>query len=210
MPSPSERDENSWFPRFGDIPGITWSSPDIDRSGLPGHDATPEPTGYSDSVWWPIIGGDEEGETSATPAQQYRSGDFGEAKSLADVLRQLGEALELPGNPSDYHFLIAAAQERLWKFRFVEPVALAEIERLCLLDIELVRVRPGIIAPYRDGEPALHMAVFESLYRLYGKEGFLAELRDIQQMAVEEFHQRSGSRLDEIRERLAVLEAEDA
>ena len=166
--------------------------------------------GYGDSVWWPIIGGDEEGETSATPAQQYRDGDFGEAKSLADVLHQLGEALELPGNPSDYHFLIAAAQERLWKFRFREPGALAEIERLCLLDVELVRVQPGIIAPYRDGEPVAHMAVFESLYRLYSKEGFLAELRDTQQLAVEEFHQRSGPRLDEVRERLAVLEAEDA
>lgn len=157
-----------------------------------------------------MVADDEEGSTSATPAQQYRDGDFGDAKTVDDVLHQLGEALELPGNPSDYHFLIAAAQERLWKFRFREPGALAEIERLCLLDIELVRVQPGIIAPYRDGEPALHMAVFESLYRLYSKEGFLGELRDIQQMAVEEFNQRSGPRLDEVRERLAVLEAEDA
>jgi hypothetical protein len=157
-----------------------------------------------------MIGGDEEGETSATPAQQYRDGDFGEAKSVADVLNQLGEALELPGNPSDYHFLIAAAAERLWKFRFGEPKALAEIERLCFLDIELVRVRPGIIAPYREGEPTLYMAVFESLNRLYSKEGYLTELQEVQRMAVDEFDQRKGPRLDEVQERLAVLEAEDA
>ncbi|MBS1676689.1 MAG: hypothetical protein JST08_04800 [Actinobacteria bacterium] len=157
-----------------------------------------------------MIGSDEEGETSATPAQQYRDGDFGEAKTVDEVLQQLGEALELPGNPSDYHFLIAAAQERLWKFRFREPKALAEIERLCFLDIELVRARPGIIAPYREGEPTLHMAVFESLNRLYSKEGYLTELQEVQRMAVEEFGQRKGPRLDEVQERLVVLEAEDA
>jgi hypothetical protein len=209
MPSPSERDENAWFPRFGDIPGISWSSPSIDRSRLPGHDARPEPSSYDGSTWWPMIGGDEDGETSATPAQQYGDG-FGEAKTVADVLLQLGEALELPGNPSDYHFLIAEAQERLWRFRFREPKALAEIERLCFLDIELVRVRKGIIAPYREGEPTLYMAVFESLHRLYSKEGYLAELQEIQRMAVDEFDQRKGPRLDEVQERLALLEAEDA
>lgn len=211
MPTPSQRDDEIWFPRFGDIPGISWSS-DIDRTRLPGYDARPQPSSWdSGSSWWPEIGGERDAITSATPAQQYRRGDFAEAKGVADVLGQLTEALELPGNPSDYHFLIAAAQERLWKFRFEEPKALREIERLCLLDIELVRVRPEIIAPYSEGEPTLHMTVFDSLLRLYLREGYLEEAEALAEQAVSEFGQtRSALRLEEVKERRAMLEAENA
>lgn len=212
MPLPSQRDENIWFPRFGDIPGIKWNSQEVDRARLPGHDARPQPSEWGDeSNWWPSLEGGEEASTTATPAQQYVGGDWSEAKTVGDVLHRLAEALELPGNPSDYHFLIAGAQERLWKLRLAEPRALGEIERLCLLDIELVRARPEIIAPYREGEPTLHMEVLETLYRLHIREGNLTEAEEVVRMAISEFDQARFKRhLEELQERRAVLAAEDA
>jgi hypothetical protein len=208
-----KRDDKSWFPRFGDIPGVTRTTPaDVDRRKIRGHDVKPEKNDWdSDSVWWPSLEpGEEEGSTTATPAQQYVGHDWSEAKTVEAVLHNMAEALELPGNPSDYHFIIAGAQERLWKLRQTDPAAVREVERLCWLDVELVRARPEIIAPYNEDEPHLYMTVLDVLYRLYQREGYLAEAEEIAAMAVNEFHQRFERHLDEARERRALLEAEDA
>lgn len=207
------RDDESWFPRFGDIPGVTWTTPaDIDRRTIRGHDAKPEePDWDSDSVWWPLLEpGDEDGSTSATPAQQYLDLDRSEATTVEAVLRRMAEALELPGNPSDYHFIIAGAQDRLWTLRRTDPAAVREVERLCWLDVELVRTRPEIIALDHEDEPHLRMTVLDVLYRLYQREGYLAEAEAIAEMAVNEFHQPFERQLEEARERRALLEAEDA
>lgn len=208
-----ERDDNTWFPRFGDIPGVSWATPPgIDCRQIRGHDAVPETQDWdSDSVWWPSLErGEEDASTTATPAQQYLGDDWSETKTVDDVLRRLAETFELPGNPSDYHFTIASAQERLWKLRQAEPFALTHLERLCWLDVELVRLRPEIIVPYREEEGALHMEALDALYRLYLREGYLAEAEQIASMAVTEFNQsRFQRQLDEVRQRQAVLEAED-
>ena len=151
-----KRDDKSWFPRFGDIPSVTWTTPaGVNRREIRGHDVTPEETDWdSDSLWWPSLEPDgEDGSTTATPAQQYVGADWSDAKTVEAVLRNMAEALELPGNPSGYHFIIVGALERLWKLRQTDPAALREVERLCWLDAELVRARPEIIAPYHDDEP---------------------------------------------------------
>lgn len=207
------RDDKIWFPRFGDIPGVTWTTPaDVDRRTIRGHDAKPEtPHWDSDSVWWPSLEpGEEDGSTSATPAQQYVGHDQSEAETVEAILHRMAEALELPGNPSDYHFIIAAAQESLWKLRQTDPAAVREVEKLCWLDVELVRARPEIIAPYNEDEPHLYMTVLDVLYRLYQREGYLAEAEHAAEMAVNEFHQPFERQLDEARGRRALLEAEDA
>jgi hypothetical protein len=203
-----KRDDKTWFLRFGEIPGVSWTTPPgIDRRQIPGHDAAPESRG-----WWPSFEHPEEDAiTGATPAQQYARGDWSEGKTADAVLRHMAEALELPGNPSDYHFIIAAAQERLWKLRQIEPDAVQETERLCWLDVELVRARPEVIAPYHEDEPPLYMEVLDILYRLYLREGYLAEAEQVATMAITEFNQsRFQRQLHEVRQRRAVLEAEDA
>jgi hypothetical protein len=209
----AKRDDKSWFPRFADIPGIAWKTPTgIDRSRIRGHDAVPETLDWdSESVYWPSLeDGEEDASTSATPAQQYVGGDWSGSTTVVAVLHDMAEALELPGNPSDYHFIIAGAQERLWKLRQTDPAAVTEVERLCWLDVELVRARPEIIAPYREDEPHLRMEVLDVLHRLYMREGFLAEAEEIATIAITEFHQRFERQLDQARQRRSVLEAEDA
>jgi hypothetical protein len=210
----SKRDDTSWFPRFADIPGVSWTTPPgIDRRQIRGHDLVPETSDWdTDRVYWPSMDrGEEDSSTTATPAQQYVGGDWSGSKTVDAVVRSMAEALELPGTPSDYHFIIAGAQERLWKLRQTEPAALNEVEGLCWLDIELVRARPEIIAPYNEDEPTLHMAVLDVLYRLYLREGYLAEAEQVATIAVTEFDEGHFQRqLDEAHARRAVLEAEDA
>ncbi len=60
------------------------------------------------------------------------------------LLRRLDIALELPGEPIDYHSVIAETSELLVWRRREHPRALDEAERLALLDVQLIEACPEI------------------------------------------------------------------
>jgi hypothetical protein len=207
-----------WFPRFGDIPGVEWTTPaGLDRTQLPGHDAVP---GFNEwdgrkFAWWPVVyrhedDGEEveDGTTSASPASQYPRAE--KPGSMAEELRWLAEALELPGEPSTYHFIIAGAASNLFSIRLREPAALREAERLCWLDLDLVRAFPNVIRPDDRDDTTYRLAVTDLLYRLYMNSGDLRGAERVAAMAVDDFGQSSERQLAEVRGRLEALEAEDA
>jgi hypothetical protein len=175
-----------WFPRLAAIPGVNYAGhPDIDRTKLPGHCAKPRIQTLSFggethvSAMWNLPDG---GATSQSPAAGWSSTDL--RGSPAGFVRRVYEALELPGAASDYHFALLRAYEELWSMRRGEPEILAELERLCLLDIALVEARPEIIGYTGAAKGvASRVPAFEHLVFLYEGEGFLKDALDIARRA---------------------------
>jgi hypothetical protein len=200
-----------WFRRFGDISGVRFEgAPGIRRESLSGHDATPEFHSFEmdgtrrNSLWWRENGGGG----SASPAHHRAFGDV-RTVGTADIVRNVYEGLELPGEPSDYHFLIQAAANELWGRRREDPGVLEEVERLCWLDIQLVEARPDAASDEFSDEPRFHaILTFGILINLYEREGFLPEALDVAQRAA-----RCGqgdAAEQELMRRVQAVEAEDA
>ena len=232
---PTLSPSRTWYPRFGDIPGVDWvCPPSVERAALRGHDARPQDADWdSDWMYWPIVyerdtdrglsvgigvkvegledRDDDGGSTSASPARQYPG--FTGPRSVAEQLQRLHEALELPGTPSDYHGLLSEAAEYLHKIRRREPAAIAECERLCLLTLDLLRACPEILERERgysdEDDFPVWVAVTRLLHRMHIDNGDLAEAEQVAVMAEDEFGQRFDRLLNQTRERLAVLRSED-
>src|SRR6266571_5278162 len=135
-----------WFRRFGDIPGVTYGpSEQIDWRSLAGCDDVPEVHEVflrdrgSTTLWWPASGGSRGG--SASPVHRRAFSAFPDSRDVpaAAILQNAYEGLELPGEPSDYHFLIQRTAGELWRRSHKEPDLLGEVERLCWLDIGLIQ-----------------------------------------------------------------------
>jgi hypothetical protein len=193
----------NWYPRFGDIPGISYPVPsDLDVASLPGYGATPEVHRYESgaSLWW--------GDTSESPAWAHAR--FDRLSAGADwLVQRLQETLELPGTASDYHFALTGAAEALRGRRYLEPPAMSETERLWLLDIELIEARPdAFIYERSDGTSDYYgFASLSGLASLYSVEGYLREALALTEKA-ERFGQLRGEK-EKLLARLAVIEAED-
>jgi hypothetical protein len=142
---------NQWFRRLAEVPGIEYEcSPNIDRTLLPEYDAVPE-TGTDESsldgkintyISWKTA----EGSTSASPAHRWQGWGRSPEPRLDEtlpqaILRQCQETLELPGILSDYHHALQSCHELLWKYRRDELWVIAEIERLCCLDLQLKEIQ---------------------------------------------------------------------
>ena len=172
---------NQWFRRLAEVPGIEYEcSPNIDRSLLPEHDAIPEISTYESSldskintyISWKTA----EGSTSASPAHRWQGwGRIPEPRqneTLAQaILRQCQETLELPGILSDYHHALQSCHELLWKHRRQDIWIITEIERLCLLDIQLIEVQNSISIEKDRG----FSLAWGRLIQLYEREGNLLE-----------------------------------
>ncbi len=172
---------NQWFRRLAEVPGIEYEcSPNIDRSLLPEHDAVPQIGTYESSldgkintyISWKT----DEGSTSASPAHRWQaSGRIPEPRlneTLPQaILRQCQETLELPAILSDYHHALQSCHELLWQHRRKDLWIIAEIERLCLLDIQLVEFQNSISLE-RDSGFSL---AWGRLIQLYEREGNIRE-----------------------------------
>ena len=154
---------------------------------------------------WPM---DNDGWTSASPANQWQPSPLpGEAKA-AYILRRLHEQLELPGTLSDYHFAIQTCHDELQGQIRQEPWVLNEIERLCWLNIRLIELYPETITWEQEGDKKFfRVSAFYHLIDLYLKEGYLAEASNVAAIA-KRFGQQ-GDTLENLRERVAELEAEN-
>jgi hypothetical protein len=202
-----------WFTRLADIPNVGYpGSPGVNRSRLPGHNVKPRVEVHvfdgqqRESLWWPSPGGG----SSASPVNQYLS----EASRNKDepsetVLKRLREALELPGEPPDYHFAIQSCVGELWswKRRRAEPWLLAEIEQLCWLDIRLIEALPETIAYEQRGEQRYYaVTTFDHLIQLYEREGFLQDALDVARRAAR--FNPDYPKVQELEQRVAQLAAE--
>ncbi len=213
----------TWFRRFGDLPGLDYETPPtVEPRGLPGYGTTPRQTRTQlfdgrefDRLVW---GGEEEDEygfsetSGRSPAQAHSWSEDREELASADLLHGLWETLELPGEPSDYHFALQSVAGLLWRRRREEPENVRWVEQIYLLDLQLIEASPEAIRNEFAGEvdtdmPFYSAAAFTSLSGIYEREGFLAEaLRVLESGA--RFNQVED-RVKALRERIDVLRAED-
>lgn len=127
------------------------------------------------------------------------------------VLQDLAKALELPGQPQDYHSTIMNASSLLARRARREPDLLEEIERLYWLDIRLIEACPEAVTI--EGTEPVHgrryyeVPAFRSLALMYMKEGAIREALDVARRAAR-FGQQQEL-LEELEARIAVLESED-
>jgi len=215
-----------WFRRLGEVPGIEYKTdPAINRFQLPGHDAVPKIDRYEfdggrhESRSWPMEGG----STGMSPAQAWKTQPRRGETEAQTTLRQLREALELPGTLSDYHFAIQGCHDALRGFAREEPWVLEEVERLCLLDIRLINQYPETITPEpitiddddlsklaaerRQGMRSFaYVTAFHQLIRLYEGEGYFREALEVAKIG-QKFEQCPG-KVEEIQERIGRMEAE--
>jgi|SRR6185369_3084689 len=214
-----------WYRRLAEVPRIGYEpDPSIDRTKLPGHDAVPRIHRYEfdgkqhESLDWPM----KNGTTSASPSQSWETKTRRGESECKTTLRQMREALELPGKLSDYHFAIQNCHDSLKRFAREEPWVLEEVERLCWLDICLISEYPETItlepitiadvelakiAAERRGERRFFsVSAFHQLMGMYEREGYLREALQVAKIA-ERFEQCSG-KVEEIIERLDRITAE--
>ncbi len=163
-----------WVQRIGAISGLHHeTAANINVRGLPGYGLTPSVRKYSfegaaraDLEWrWP-----DGSTTGYSPSSAWVNVE-GEFTAAEKVLR-LDESLELPGTPSEYHFALLRTYEFLWPSRRRQCEILSDIERLCLLDIQLVETVPSIINS--DGV-IFSVPAFIHLIQLYELDGYLED-----------------------------------
>lgn len=213
-----------WFPRLGDVPGITYVNDSIDRTRLTGHDSIPRIERFNfdgrvhESMSWPT----KDGSTSASPANTWNTKPLEGETAGQTVLRQLRETLELPGTLSDYHFAIQHGHDELRANAREEPWVFEEVERLCWLDIKLIQQYPETItlepitiqdeelarlAMERRGERTyFSVSAFHQLISLYEREGYLKEALDVAKIA-ERFEQCQG-KTEELKERISRVKGQ--
>jgi len=204
--------DTGWYPRLGAITVLSLGPSTIDRTTLPGHDARPDITRYQlsegslVSLEWPTAGG----SSSASPAAEHSAG-VQESQSTDAVVRQIYEALELPGTPSDYHFVLLRGYEVLWRRRRTEPVVLPELERLCLLDMALLEARPHMFDHFGSSEgfaPSSHAATH--LIDLYERDGAFDDALEIAKRAIRMGAVHFAEAVTRIEAKVSELRAEDA
>jgi hypothetical protein len=207
---------------MGEIPNMEYAAPvEVDRRSLPRHDAVPRQTRTAlfdgrefDRLTWIAEDAETDGTglTGRSPAQDHAwAADRDEIPSDALLLR-LWEALELPGEPSDYHFAIQSAAGALWRRRREEPEVARWCEYLFLLDVRLIELCPEALAnEFAEGDenqaPYYRATAFDSLPALYEREGYLGEALRIAEIGARFGH--GEERVKALEDRISLLRAED-
>lgn len=203
--------DTTWYPRMGDIPGLDYRTPDgLDRTTLPGWDETPTFHSFEfdgrklTSVNWEHGRGQS---SSWSPAKELAY-DSREDLTPEEALDRLWRGLELPGTPSDYHFLIQETAGVLQRRRRSQPQFAEQTEALWWLNIRLIEAAPvAITSEYPKGDESEFYAAsaFRELVTLYMNEGYVQDARRVAEIAG-----RFSQGLDDFHARISALEAEDA
>lgn len=158
----------SWFKRMAAIPELRFAgSPGVVRETLP--EAPVRPRVSHGSPMWPT----SEGSTSAAPASRHVPMEV----SGVELVAHVWEALELPGEAMDYHFVLQDAVGRLWSGRRSYPEGLELLEVFALLDLELMEAAPQAVS-FDTGpvpESFVQVTSVPRLIALLEREGALAE-----------------------------------
>ncbi|MFO0618047.1 MAG: hypothetical protein U0414_35980 [Polyangiaceae bacterium] len=191
-----------WYRRFADIRDVGYAGDDARRSKLSRRDASPTVIRFGSrevdaSLSWP-------GGTSESPAKAMIQGEIDSESSKALRERVLN-ALELPGQVLDYHFVLQGIADTLWDRRRDEPKQMPFVEWLSWLDVRLVEAHPEAVRISPERDEFVSISAFSRLVDLYECEGFLREALD----AAERFERfRPRIDLEELRGRVARLDAE--
>ena len=146
-----------WFRRAGDIPGFAYQAPIlVDRDSLAGCDDIPEVQALfgdqkEETLSWPTGDGSRGGSASPVHYRAFSAVPDYQTASIAAIVQNVYEGLELPGEPPDYHFLIQGSAEVLWRRHRKEPAAAEHVERLCWLDVDLILAHPNAASEIVDG-----------------------------------------------------------
>lgn len=170
--------ETTWYRRLADIPDIGYPGDiEIHRS-LKAANVTPRIERYDfdgrqqEFLSW----GTPDGTSSGSPVHGMAFGSF-DGETPAKTRKRVLSGLELPGTPSDYHFLIQSAHEHLWGIRREHPDQYPMIEWLCQLNLRLLEVEPATLWAGDDaGSGFLRALAFDRLLSLYATEGFETEM----------------------------------
>lgn len=197
----------TWFERFGAIPKVDYEPlAPVTPSSLAGSGIRPKVIldyqGEPALQWGGHLG-------SKSPAWGYAFEREVGGLDQSGLIRHVAEALELPGEPADYHFAIQRVCEELWKRRREHPEALADLERLCWLDLALVQAVPDAVAIEGDHTRRfVTIRAFGYLSALYEREGAWHEALEVAVLA--EAYDQPGNRRAELAERVAALSAEES
>lgn len=204
-------DDEEWFPRFGEIPGIIYDAPGgLDFSYLTNRGKVPEISYYNfdgkrhKSIMWNY------GATSssASPAKEWKTTPRPGESEAKTLLRQLYEILELPGTLSDYHFALQNTHGALKNYVGQEAWVLPEIEKLCRLNIQLFEKHPETITyETDDGIHYFGVTAFHTLIDIYKKEGYLHKALEIAKIAGRFNYYKDA--VQELEDRIKLLELED-
>jgi hypothetical protein len=197
-----------WFTRFGDIPGVVYTSP-----GRPGPQQAASAGGTSAAS--PILrrglAADLAGRVVRWVAVSVELAHPQRSTQRVDPrpAEKLAEALELPGEPVDYHFAIQSVITALRPHRRHGATVFAEMERLCWLDLQLIRALPAAVSFERDGEQRFFkIEAFSLLTDMYLREGALIDAVSVADVA-EAYEQGGYVAAQKARARDASVTAED-
>lgn len=199
-----------WFPRFAEVPGVRYVPPDnLDLSSLEGRGMLPRVRRHNEggrsyqSITWVY----KDVTTSSSPAADWRTTKLPGESEPRMLVRQTYETLELPGVLSDYHFALQNGHDSLRKYISTESWVLSDIERFCLLNIQLIDQHPAAITfEMPEGDHYFGVSAFRTLCNLYQREGYLRDALIIAQMG-----ERFGfpkEEADELAARITALETE--
>jgi hypothetical protein len=124
-----------------------------------------------------------------------------------ELVRWVWEGLEVPGEPSDYHFLLQGAVEQLWSRRREQPAGLRFVEAFGYLDLVLVEAAPYAVAldPTDLSQGFVRIASLGRVLTLLEREGALRDALALRQRAMR-FDE--GFRSEELEAKVAALDEE--
>lgn len=138
---------------------------------------------------------------------RVRIDEAGSPTTVGDLARSVWEAVELPGEPSDYHYVLQGAVDRLWSRRRAEPAGLRHMESFAYLDLDLIEAVPSVVRlrGEEDLSGFLRVTSVERLLGVLEREGALREA-----VAVCRRAQRFGDRFhrDDLVTKVAALDME--
>ena len=168
----------TWYKRLADIPSIGYPGDESLRKKLPNANVTPrvERFDLGDRPHEALVWKTRDGTSSASPVHEVAFGSHGD-ESPEETRERVLKALELPGTPSDYHFLIQSAHEQLWGQRRERSDQYPMIEWLCQLNVRLLEIHPETLWIGDDaGSGFIRALAFDRLVSMYATEGFETEM----------------------------------
>ena len=204
-----------WFRRLGDMPGVDYAPlAPVDRARIPGHDARPELRRYRNIHGEPdTLVSWNWGSSSWPPVRQHLERVFNdETTPTPRFLQRLWEALELPAEPRDYHWVLGPALERLWSRRAAEPEVLGIVEALAWVHVRLALAFPRecwilFRPPDESTDRYLRPAGLKTLIHLYRTEGFLRSAFEVADLEARHFPVQDDD-LADLRSRMEAVRAE--